>query len=296
MPGTKNFLTQIRLSLHIVASLNIPMPFLCISWHCPSLPLHIGAAHPPARPRLTFSFRSVPIQCLSLASRPFTFPLPLRTSICTAFPLRTRASTRGSMPLLCRAVRFFAIPMHRQSTRRLSFPLHNPTIRYCTMPLLIFASPCVASPLLFSARPRLALPLQHLDTLYTVPLLCISALPLRLCMATRFSTNPLHLMRNKAVPQQNLATLRLSFASPCVSMLCDAVAIQSNAEPLRSLASPGFSVHRHCFTSQSQPSQSLCCAAPCQCIALQFISIPLPDDALLLCASPLLLVTEHDRS
>lgn len=63
--------------------------------------------------------------------------------------------------------------------------------------------------------------------------------------------NPLHPMRNKAVPQQKVATLRPAFASPCVSMLCDAVAIQSNAEPLRSLASPGFSVHRHCFTSQN---------------------------------------------
>lgn len=160
MPGTNNFLTQIRLSLHIVASLNIPMPFLCISWHCPSLPLHIGAAHHLARLRLTFSFHSVPMQCLSHESRLFTFSLPLRASICTAFPLRTRASPRGSMPLLCHATHFHAIPMHRQSTRRLAFPLHNPTIRYCTMPLLIFASPCSA------------FPLQRLDTLYTVPLHC----------------------------------------------------------------------------------------------------------------------------
>lgn len=153
-------LPDVAFPLPDIAALCLSSLIRCISLHYPSLPLHIGAAHLLARSRLTFSFHSIPMQCLSHASRPFTFPLLCRASICTAFPLRTRASPRGSMPLLCHATHFHAIPMHRQSTRRLAFPLHNPTIRYCTMPLLIFASPCSA------------FPLQRLDTLYTVPLHC----------------------------------------------------------------------------------------------------------------------------
>lgn len=150
----KKFLTQIRLSLHIVASLNIPMPFLCISWHCPSLPLHIGAAHHLARLRLTFSFHSVPMQCLSHASRLFTFSLPLRASICTAFPLRTRASPRGSMPLHRLTLLCIATAFHRKATPRSAIAAPGHAI-HCASASLYLTQLC-------------------------------------LCVATRFSTNPLH--------------------------------------------------------------------------------------------------------
>ena len=43
-------------------------------------------------------------------------------------------------------------------------------------------------------------------------------------------------------------------------MLCDAVAIQSSAEPLRSLAYPSFSMHRPCFTSPTPASPLRFCA------------------------------------
>lgn len=129
MPGTNNFLTQIRLSLHIVASLNIPMPFLCISWHCPSLPLHIGAAHPPARPRLTFSFRSVPIQCLSITLR--------------GIPLRFR----------CRSALRFAPLSHCEPVHRLAVPCPCNATPRTSMPFQCIANQHVASPFLCITRP-----------------------------------------------------------------------------------------------------------------------------------------------
>lgn len=256
------------------------------------------------------------------ASRFWASLFRCQTSLPCAYPCSSVAFLGIAHPCLCISVRLIILPGHASPFRFTAFqcnayptrrvhshfrcrsalrfaPLsHCEPVHHLTVPCPCSAMPCQADqchsiPMHRPSTRRLAIAAPgH-------AIHCASAsiyiTQLCLCVATRFSTNPLHPMRNKAVPQQNLATLRSSFASPCVSMLCDAVAIQNSAEPLRSLASPGFSVHRHCFTSQSQPSQSLCCAAPCQSIALQFISIPLPDDALLLCASPLLLSTAHDR-
>ena len=129
MPGTNNFLTQIRLSLHIVASLNIPMPFLCISWHCPSLPLHIGAAHPPARPRLTFSFRSVPIQCLSL-----TLPN-------VHLPCRCRSALRFALLSLCKTVHHLAVPCPCNATPRTSMPFQCIANQHAASPFLCITRP-----------------------------------------------------------------------------------------------------------------------------------------------------------
>lgn len=159
MPGTNNFLTQIRLSLHIVASLNIPMPFLCISWHCPSLPLHIGAAHLLARSRLTFAFQSVPMQSLSITLR----GIPLR--------FRCRSALRFAPLSHCKSVRRLAVPCPCSATPCNSIQFHSN------------ASPLDTSPFPCSARPH-----------YTL-CRCVATLSPSypyLCVATRFSTNPLH--------------------------------------------------------------------------------------------------------
>lgn len=129
MPGTNNFLTQIRLSLHIVASLNIPMPFLCISWHCPSLPLHIGAAHLLARSRLTFAFQSVPMQSLSITLR--------------GIPLRFR----------CRSALRFAPLSHCEPVHRLAVPCPCCATPRTSMPFQCIANQHVASPFLCITRP-----------------------------------------------------------------------------------------------------------------------------------------------
>ena len=146
MPGTNNFLTQIRLSLHIVASLNIPMPFLCISWHCPSLPLHIGAAHPPARPRLTFSFRSVPIQCLSITLRGIPLRFRCRSALRFA-PLSLRKPVhRLVVPCLCSALPCRSMPFHFNASPLDASPCHcSARTRYTLC--LCFALPNTALPL-----------------------------------------------------------------------------------------------------------------------------------------------------
>ncbi len=154
MSGTNNFLTQIRFSLRslllltlarpritlpgiafplldvaalclsllirCISTRGLPKPFRCISWHCPSLPLHINAAHLLARSRLTFSFHSVPMQCLSHASRPFTLPLPRR-----AIPCHSNASPLDTSPFPCRAGLFNAVPEPFKTLLYHCYPLLN---------------------------------------------------------------------------------------------------------------------------------------------------------------------------
>ena len=83
-------------------------------------------------------------------------------------------------------------------------------------------------------------------------------------------------------------------------MLCDAVAIQSSAEPLRSLAYLSLSVHRPCFTSPTPASPLRFCArlhaspsrfdsSQCHCQTMLCRSVPRPCDSVrgdsLLCHS-----------
>lgn len=69
-------LTDVAFPLPDLAALCLSLLIRCISWHYPSLPLHIGAAHLLARSRLTFAFQSVPMQSLSITLRgiPLRFP------------------------------------------------------------------------------------------------------------------------------------------------------------------------------------------------------------------------------
>lgn len=130
-------LPDVAFPLPDIAALCLSSLIRCISLHYPSLPLHIGAAHLLARSRLTFSFHSIPMQCLSHASRPFTFPLLCRASICTAFPLQIRSSPRGSMPLQFHAMQFHSIPFQCIAPRHVTFPLQRPATLF-TVPLLRF--------------------------------------------------------------------------------------------------------------------------------------------------------------
>lgn len=61
-------------------------------------------------------------------------------------------------------------------------------------------------------------------------------------------------------------------------MLCDAVAIQSSAEPLRSLAHLSLLVHRPCFTSPTPASPLRFCAR--RLFTLPFLCYTLPDHTL----------------
>lgn len=201
--------------------LDISLPTIAIPSHFLALPIlafayRRGSSFCQATPHLRVSKRSM--QSLSLTPRCIPLHLRCRSALRFAPLSHCEPVHRLAVPCPCSAMpcqtnQCRSIPMHRSSTRRLAIAAPGHAI-HCASASLYLTQLC-------------------------------------LYMATRFSTNPLHPMRNKAVPQQNLATLRLSFASPCVSMLCDADAIRNIAEPLRSLASPDFSVHRHCFTSQN---------------------------------------------
>ena len=156
MSGTNNFLTQIRFSLRslllltlarpritlpgiafplldvaalclsllirCISTRGLPKPFRCISWHCPSLPLHIGAAHLLARSRLTFAFQSVPMQSLSITLR--------------GIPLRFR----------CRSALRFAPLSLREPVHRLAVPCLCYAMPRCAGPCDSSPFPCITRP------------------------------------------------------------------------------------------------------------------------------------------------------
>lgn len=138
-------LPDVAFPLPDIAALCLSSLIRCISLHYPSLPLHIGAAHLLARSRLTFSFHSIPMQCLSHASRPFTFPLLCRASICTAFH--------------CKSVRRLAVPCPCSATPCNSIQFHSNASPLDTSPFPCSARPRYSLCLCF-ALPNIALPLR----------------------------------------------------------------------------------------------------------------------------------------
>ena len=142
-----------------ITALCLSLLIRCISLHYPSLPLHIGAAHLLAKSRLTFAFQSVPMQSLSITLR----GIPLR--------FRCRSALRFAPLSLCEPVRRLAVPCPCSATPCNSIQFHSN------------ASPLDTSPFPCSARPHYTL-CRCVAALH-------SALPY-LCVATRFSTNPLH--------------------------------------------------------------------------------------------------------
>lgn len=152
-------LPDVAFPLPDIAALCLSLLIRCISLHHPSLPLHIGAAHLLARSRLTFAFQSVPMQYLSLA-------LPN-----VPFPCRCCARPCAPLLLLCESVHRLAVPCPCSATPCNSIQFHSN------------ASPLDTSPFPCSARPH-----------YTL-CRCVATLNSSkhyLCVATRFSTNPLH--------------------------------------------------------------------------------------------------------
>lgn len=142
-----------------IAALCLSLLIRCISLRYPSLPLHIGAAHLLTKPRLTFAFQSVPMQSLSITLR--------------GIPLRFR----------CRSALRFAPLSLRKSVRRLAVPCPCSAMPCNSIQFHSNASPLDTSPFPCSARPHYTL-CRCVAALH-------SALPY-LCVATRFSTNPLH--------------------------------------------------------------------------------------------------------
>lgn len=112
-----------------------------------------------SRSRLTFAFRSVPMQSLSITLR----GIPLR--------FRCRSALRFAPLSLCEPVHRLAVPCPCSAMPCNSLPFH------------FNASPLDTSPFPCSARPRYSLCLCFAPLNFSSPCRC---------MATRFSTNPLH--------------------------------------------------------------------------------------------------------
>lgn len=138
-------LTDVAFPLPDLAALCLSLLIRCISWHYPSLPLHIGAAHLLARSRLTFAFQSVPMQSLSITLRGIPLRFPCRSALrfaplslcepvhrlavpcpCSARPhytlCRCVATLNSSLHYLCVATRFSTNPLHSSAVGSYSPP------------------------------------------------------------------------------------------------------------------------------------------------------------------------------
>lgn len=147
-------LPDVAFPLPDIAALCLSLLIRCLSLRYPSLPLHIGAAHLLARSRLTFAFQSVPMQSLSITLR----GIPLR--------FRCRSALRFAPLSLCEPVRRLAVPCPCSATPCNSIPMHRPSTRRLSLAAPGHAIHCASASLYITQ-------------------LC-------LCVATRFSTNPLH--------------------------------------------------------------------------------------------------------
>lgn len=126
-------LPDVAFPLPDIAALCLSLLIRCLSLRYPSLPLHIGAAHLLAKPRLTFAFQSVPMQSLSITLR--------------GIPLRFRC---------CAALRFAPLS-HCEPVHRLAVPCPCSAMPCHSLPFHSNASPLDTSPFPCSARPHYTL-------------------------------------------------------------------------------------------------------------------------------------------
>ena len=140
-------LPDVAFPLPDIAALCLSLLIRCLSLRYPSLPLHIGAAHLLAKPRLTFAFQSVPMQSLSITLR----GIPLR--------FRCRSALRFAPLSLCEPVHRLALPCPCSATPCNSIQFHSNASPLDTSPFPCSARPRYSLCLCF-ALPNIALPLR----------------------------------------------------------------------------------------------------------------------------------------
>lgn len=146
-------------------------------------PSHCQTSLPCAYPCSSVAFLGITHPCLCISARLISFPGHASPFRFTAFPCNAYPTRRVHSHFRCCAALRFAPLSHCKSVRRLAVPCPCSATPCNSIQFHFNASPLDTSPFPCSARPH-----------YTL-CLCVSllnpSLPY-LCVATRFSTNPLH--------------------------------------------------------------------------------------------------------
>ena len=237
------------------------------------------------------------------ASRYRASPSHCQTSLPCAYPCSSVAFLGITHPCLCISARLISLPGHASPSRFRAFPC-NPYPSHCVEFLYVFvaaphfdlhrfpfANPCVASRFHAPAVPRHAIPFNSIPmhrpstrrlslaapghTIHCADASQRSTLPY-LCVATRFSTNPLHSSAVGsysppclcfAMPLRFKAVQNHCVPWPLPASRCIAIASRPKANPLRA-----FAARLHASPSRFDSSQSK--ALPLH--SLRCFSIPLP--------------------